>query len=325
MNATNIPTDIRAPRVSGVYTAPERAERDDHGELKYETEPDASLLPKERADLRWRWNDCEAELGVRSTFGAQLDAALSQRISDEARKISDGIKLITARARRGRLPRRRARWVRAAEIQAHVDDLWERASRTRAPREAELAARGTLTVEDKPRELVAAEVWADDQQRALSGSEQRELDAWLTDQEMHKHTPMRPTPADPYENDGLLWLVRRLREVDRRLVAVGAYPSRVLESYYGPSSSGEDRLPMRKRFGDLGEIVVAIMASQRTPTDKPARAMVREKLSDDSFVRVMKHAASGYLRRAAETFASTRFVCACGVLASTRQCAGCGS
>jgi len=296
MNATTIDTDIRAPRVTGVYTAPERAERDDHGELKYETEPDASLLPTERKDLLWRWNDCEAELGVKCTFGAQLDAALSQRISDEALKDARAVMAMLTRLRKGWRPRASRR---ARRRQSDVNKAF-------------LAHVG---IELRPA-LGSADGNA---QRApvLDVSD-------LSDQRIYMHAPLRPVPSDPYENDGIFWLVRRLRAVDRRLVAIGRSHARILESYFGPASSGEDRLPMRKRFGDLVEIVVAIMASQRSPTDKPARALVREKLHDDSFVRVMKHGASGYLRAAANAFAGTRFECVrCGVLTPTKACAAC--
>lgn len=128
----------------------------------------------------------------------------------------------------------------------------------------------------------------------------------LSDEYMHQHTAVNWTAKDPYENDSVLWLVQMMRDVDRRRMIVGRSHDRILQAVYGDSTLGSDAIVFRKRFGDLMDVVVAIVNSQRKDGDPPARAMVRAKLGDDRFVRIMNHGAGEYLRKACDAYAVTR-------------------
>lgn len=129
--------------------------------------------------------------------------------------------------------------------------------------------------------------------------------------------PVKPTPptvnADPYEgivgfsHDNGCNAVARAGRVRSRLLRCSEGSRRVLFAVYGPPKGNEkERRSARMKFGDLVEVVVALVAFQRSENDPPARAIVSAKLTDDSFVRVMKTRAAGMLRTAARDYAGAR-------------------
>lgn len=238
------------PKGATTYTTDARDER-------LETDPSRALTMREVASLRWFFCEAESDMGVRSTFGAQLDAAIAQRISDESRIEAQQVRSIVTQLRKGKRPKGKA-----LELAKDVGLL--------------RSASMTVRIEQLGGEYI------------------------------YMHAPAHNVVIDPYENDGVLRSVRRANEIRARLVRVGENHTKVLNAVYGPATHGEAREALRKRFGDLVEVVVAIVASRREESDPPARAMVRAKLSDDSFVRMLKHGASGYLREAANAYAGTR-------------------
>lgn len=242
--------EIKPPGTSGTFTTDARDERG-------ETDPSRALTMREVSELRWRFTQVEADLGIRSTFGAQLDGALSQRISDEAVRESRQVRALVTQLRKGRRPKGVAR------------EFAERLGLLRG-------ATGTVRVE------------------MLGGDY------------IYMRAPLHSLPADPYESDTVLTLVRRQREVDRRRRLVGHAHDRILQAVYGNSTLGDDVQAFRKRFGELLDVAVAIVNSQRSEKDPPARAIVRAKLSDDSFVRMLKQGAGAYLRAACIAYAETR-------------------
>lgn len=220
------------------------------------TDPSAALRPADIAGLRWFFGEHESDLGIRSTFGAQLEGALAQRMSDEARREARQMSALLSQLRKGRMPKGVAR------------EFAERIGLVRDGQKIRI-------------ELLGGEY-------------------------IYQHAPTHPPPPDPFESDRVLVLVRRANQIRTRLRAIGENHTKVLNAVYGPATHGEGREQLRKRLGDLVEVAVAIVASQRTDKDPPARAMVRAKLTDDSFVRMLKHAAGGYLRAAARAYAETR-------------------
>lgn len=226
---------------------------------------------REVAELRWRFTTVESDLGIRSTFGAQLDNAYAQMPSDDEVRRAKRIKALRTRISRGWKP----------TDQRTLDALEELMG---------IGTPGALYKGDGNYSV-----------NRLPGS-----DHMFDENHIHLHAPVRTPPADPYESDAVLFLVRRLRDIDRRRRLIGRSHDRVLEAVYGNSTAGDDVLVFRKRFGDLVDVVIAIVNSQRGSSDPPARAIIRAKLTDDSFVRMMRHGASGYLRAACDAYAETR-------------------
>jgi hypothetical protein len=126
------------------------------------------------------------------------------------------------------------------------------------------------------------------------------------EQHIYQHAEAHEPPNDPYENDSILFLVRRANMIRRRLERAGSNATKVLNAVYGIPMAGEDRAALRKRFGDLVEIVVALVACQRSDTDAPARSIVRAKLNDDTFITMQTRNAREYLKNACEAYAGTR-------------------
>lgn len=161
-------------------------------------------------------------------------------------------------------------------------------------------ARGKMASDDVVRELAAIkrEVTA---LRRKAG-----LQPLPEEQTMYVNEDTNPPLADPFDNDDILLHVRRANVVRRRLEQMPPW-HRVLHAVYGPGRGDEnDRRAIGKRFGEIGEVVIAVVASQRTEEDPPARAIVIAKLTDDSFVRMMRHVAGNYVRQACERYARTR-------------------
>jgi hypothetical protein len=300
MVAAVSPTEFKAPKVTGVFTTSnvdregrEREARNDYGEKLYETDPSSALHATERRDLVWFFGEAEADLGITSTFGQQLAAALSQRISDAAMQDARVLKALRTKLRKGWRPSKKQRVAqRSAITQAFIDHVGPDAFKVAAS--------------------------TDGNARVMPASSHD-----LSDQTIYMRAPMHSVPADPYENDRVLFLVRKANAVRARLVRTGDNHTRVLNAVYGPATHGEAREALRKRFGELVEVVVALVASQRKDSDPMARTMVIAKLHDDSFVRMMKHGAGAYLRKAASSFADTRHQCACGTWSSQRVCPAC--
>ena len=276
MAAISIP-----PREVGTYTTSRRDEEGEREKLdeRPESDPSSALTMREVAGLRWFWTQAEADMGIRSTFGAQLDAALGQRISDEAASEAKAFKLLRSKLRRGWVPSRR---------------------KTR--------------IQQRPRVTdVALEHFGISLDASDDGNYQRTridpamLDAGdFSEQTIYMHAPIRPPPPDPYDNDRILVFVRRANETRERLVLLSDRHICTLYAAYGESACGEDRQALRKRFGELLGIVVALVATQRKPGDPPPRALLSAKLTDDSFVRLQKRRAAGHLRAACEAYAGTR-------------------
>lgn len=269
---------------SAISTPPDDArtfstelERDDYGAPKYAGDPAAALLPVEVRDLRWFYCEAESDMGIRSTFGRQLDAALAQRISDEAASDARAVRALRTRLQKGWRPKRRA--LRRAKRSAITEAMLEHVGA------------------DLPDEGVA--------QTQRISPERLDLGD-LSEQTIYMRSPLRTVVIDPYESEAILKCVGRANRIRARLVVAGDAVARVLHAVYGPATFGQERKALAKRFGDLVEVVVAIMAAKREPSDPPARATVIANLHNDAFVRTARIVAENRLRAAAEAYAETR-------------------
>ena len=230
------------------YVAPVRAAR--RMEEAIDQAPEGALRPAELADLFWIWNDAEAAMGIRSTFGSELERAMLYAVSNSTR---------SERGMAGEYgpweQRRTAlrRWVNAGHaVDAAGSPMWD----------AE-----TMSIH-----------------------------------------PTGPSgTCDPYESDEILVAIGRANRIRARLSRCSVNSVKVLNAVFGPSRGDEEqRRDMRRRFGNLVPIVVAIVSAARSENDPPARAIITAKITDDSFVRLMKTRAAGILRAATLDYAGCR-------------------
>lgn len=213
--------------------------------------PEGALRPAELADLFWIWNDAEAAMGIRSTFGGELERAMlyampaSQTRSERAMAGEYG----PWEQRRTAL----RRWVNAGHaVDAAGSPMW--------------------------------------------------------DSETMSIHPTGPNGScDPYESDEILLAIARANRIRARLRRCSVNSVKVLNAVFGPPRGDEEqRRDMRRRFGNLVPIVVAIVSAARSDDDPPARAIITAKITDDSFVRLMKTRAAGILRAATRDYAGCR-------------------
>lgn len=255
-NAITIP-----PPKGATYTTDARDER-------HETDPSSPLTLRELSDLKWFFCEAMSDMGVRSTFGEQLERALGQRAGADALREARTRRRLISKIHKGWRPSK-------STMTKHGLD------------EVAILFPGAFIDPDGNFQL-------------------RAIESELSDQTIYMRSPIHSAPPDPYEDDHVLVLVRKANAIRVRLQTVGENHTKVLNATYGPVVNGDGHAAMRKRFGDLTEIVVAIVASQRSSADPPSRAIIRAKLSDDSFVRMLKHGAGGYLRAACSAYAGTR-------------------
>jgi hypothetical protein len=309
---TNGPTEwTKAPRIAGAYIAGAAASRDENGE-RYELEPETILRPYEIRDLRVFF--CE---GVSSTFGAQLDQALSRRISDDAMHDARMMKALLTRLRKGWKPTKAKRAKRSKK---------SRVTRRSPITEVFLKHVGISVgmVEKVAPEIVDAGGLMTERDAYMKG-----LDvADLSDQEIYMHaghgwvSPRVPSDIE-IKRARTMWDVAcRLRLIaeDRRDTLQDAYglpsgewPQPMCEEDYVAKHGDADgfrfnsqRATALKKFGHLLEIVVRAIRDERKPSDPLATRTILGRINDDAFVRARRHHATNLLREAARAYAETR-------------------
>ena len=271
--------EFTPPGAAGTYTTDRRDER-------AETDPSSPLTLRELSDLRWFFCEAESDMGVHSTFGEQLDRALGQMISDDAALEAKTMARLRSRVRHGWRPKAETakRYRLNDKAEAMMSHLGVEFPGALSDPDGNFQTRKGLTVE-----------WM-----------RENLADLLSDQTIYMRSPVHSSPPDPYEDDRVLVLVRRANAIRARLRRTGEKHTKVLCAVYGPVVNGESHEAFRKRFGDMVSIVLAVVASRREPGDPSPRSIVRAKLTDDSFVRMMHRVASGYLRAACAAYAETR-------------------
>lgn len=276
--------EMKPPAGPATYTTNARDERS-------ETDPSRALTMREVDDLRWLWNHAAAELGLRSNTGAQLDRLEAEQLSKAAKDFESAWKRLLTRARKGWQPskKRDATRVRSsAAVQAFIEHVGLQDGMVTLQSVEDVDAGAPLTEEQAYR---------------------RGLDiADLSDQRIECKEDRHCASTDPYKNDRVFVVVRRARAVLRRLVQIEDNHVAVLAAVYGPVVNGESREALRKRFGELTEIAVRYVASKRHDDDPSARALLRAKLTDESYITSVRRESGKCLRAAAEAYAETREV-----------------
>lgn len=222
-------------------------------------------------DLRWWFNWAEADMGVRSSQGAQQDA----------------------------LVRKNPHWRRFVPFDEQNDDAADAMPSTGYSRGPRLA----LDEYNHERQRkTACPACAPDED-----CKHRRWDTpWDPPELMPVHESRSTVVADPYP-DSILWSIKRGRKVRATLMRTDHNQVLLLNAVYGPTVGNRvDTMAIRKRLGDLCEIAVAMMAASRKEDDESARRMVVRKLTDESYITMAKRAAEKYLKAAHEAYVKAR-------------------
>lgn len=122
---------------------------------------------------------------------------------------------------------------------------------------------------------------------------------------MHVRETVCGVPDDPYP-DEMLRHVARTRRIRATLSRCSTQVVSLLHAVYGPVNASPDTQLARKKFGDLTEVVVAIVNVSREPDDEPARRMVVRRLTNDAYVQTIRRTAEAFLRLAQAIYAKER-------------------
>ena len=127
----------------------------------------------------------------------------------------------------------------------------------------------------------------------LDANMQRAIAEALRDPEyMHISGTSHAGSSAPFENDRAMGGVRRARRIRTRLNAIHEHHRLVLHAVHGPFRINvDDREVLRKKFGELVQIVVNIVAAAREEGDPSAVTLTLTKSRDDSFVTMQNRRA----------------------------------
>lgn len=272
-------------------------------------------------DLRWFWHDAPAECGVCSNFGAMCDAVLVYGSAAHAHAKE------LARERSARTRALAKKQKRIAESQA------ERARVGALRKTHELAARASYSADvghgvvmgvDSALEDAATEILTRDEMhdlrlppdtrfdgRVTATGKQSIVTAW--EDPMHDGMlgfPRRDRRIDPEGPTPRIWRnppegsVERANRIRATLVGAGIEAALVLFAVYGPARGDDLTRALRKRFGDLAEIVVTV--ARATGKGEDPRMLALSRTTDASFVRMQKGRAEKLIERAGRDYVEAK-------------------